>query len=67
MKYEINVKGMRCQHCVKSVEKEVSAIAGVTSCNVNLQTGVVTVETNNENVSVDNIKSTICDLGFEVL
>jgi copper chaperone len=38
------VPAVSCQHCVKAVSKEVSAISGVQSVEVNLETKVVTVE-----------------------
>ncbi len=34
---------MTCGHCVKAVTEEVSAIAGVESVEVDLETGAVTV------------------------
>ncbi len=37
------VTGMTCEHCVKAVTEEVSAIDGVTSVDVDLATGRVTV------------------------
>ena len=37
------VTGMTCGHCVKAVTEEVSAIEGVESVAVNLETGAVTV------------------------
>ncbi|MBQ3033588.1 MAG: heavy-metal-associated domain-containing protein [Deferribacterales bacterium] len=66
MTYTINVKGMRCAHCVKSVQEGVSAISGVTSCAVSLENGTVTVETESNIPTAEVIKSTIEDLGFEV-
>jgi copper ion binding protein len=38
------VEGMTCQHCVKAVTEEVSAIPGVTSVSVELESGSVVVE-----------------------
>jgi copper chaperone CopZ len=37
------VTGMTCGHCVKAVTEEVSAIDGVESVEVDLETGAVTV------------------------
>jgi copper chaperone CopZ len=37
------VTGMTCGHCVKAVTEEVSAIEGVESVEVDLETGAVTV------------------------
>ena len=38
-----SVTGMTCGHCVSAVTEEVSAIAGVESVEVDLETGAVTV------------------------
>ena len=38
-----NVTGMTCGHCVKAVTEEVSAIEGVQSAEVDLDSGAVTV------------------------
>ncbi len=37
------VQGMTCSHCVAAVTSEVSAIPGVTSVDVDLASGLVTV------------------------
>lgn len=37
------VKGMTCEHCVKSVTEEVSDIVGVSSVDVDLASGRLTV------------------------
>ena len=37
------VNGMTCQHCVRAVTEEVSAIDGVTGVEVDLASGAVTV------------------------
>ncbi|OWY63075.1 cation-transporting ATPase [cyanobacterium TDX16] len=38
------VTGMTCEHCVRAVTEEVSAIEGVTAVEVDLGSGRVTVE-----------------------
>jgi copper chaperone CopZ len=38
------VTGMTCDHCVRAVTQEVSAIDGVTAVDVDLATGTLTVE-----------------------
>lgn len=40
----ITVTGMTCDHCVRAVRDEVSAIAGVTRVEVDLASGQVTIE-----------------------
>lgn len=42
------VSGMTCGHCVSSVKEEVTQIAGVSSVDVDLATGQVTVTSENE-------------------
>ncbi|MFE6645243.1 heavy-metal-associated domain-containing protein [Nocardioides sp. NPDC057772] len=42
------VSGMTCGHCVSSVTEEVTQIAGVSSVDVDLATGQVTVTSENE-------------------
>ena len=37
------VTGMTCQHCVAAVTEEISALSGVESVDVTLDTGAVTV------------------------
>ena len=40
----ITVTGMTCDHCVRAVRDEVSAIQGVTNVEVDLASGQVTIE-----------------------
>ena len=62
----LNVEGMSCGHCVKSVEGSVGALAGVTEVKVNLAEGLVDVAFNEAQVSLDQIKETIDEQGFDV-
>ncbi|SOC21880.1 copper chaperone [Ureibacillus xyleni] len=62
----LNVKGMSCGHCVKSVEGAVGALEGVDQVKVNLEAGQVNVAFNNETVTLDKIKEAIDDQGYDV-
>lgn len=62
----LNVSGMSCGHCVKAVEENVGKINGVNSVKVDLETGKVEVAFESEKVSLDTIKETIDDQGYEV-
>ncbi|ETI67346.1 copper chaperone CopZ [Neobacillus vireti] len=62
----LNVQGMSCDHCVKAVEGSVSALNGVGSVKVNLKAATVDVEYNQQKVSLDEIKETIDDQGYDV-
>jgi copper chaperone len=57
---------MSCDHCVKAVEGSVGALNGVGSVKVNLKAATVDVEYNQQKVSLDEIKETIDDQGYDV-
>ena len=63
----LNVKGMSCGHCVSAVETSVGALNGVDKVEVHLSEGRVEVEFNPEQVSVNTVKDTIEDQGFDVV
>ncbi|WP_433498828.1 heavy-metal-associated domain-containing protein [Sphaerimonospora sp. CA-214678] len=59
------VKGMTCGHCVSSVKEEVGEVPGVTGVEVELATGLLTVESE---VPIDTaqIKAAVQEAGYEV-
>lgn len=65
-KVTINVQGMSCGHCVKAVEGSVGALDGVQSVKVDLKAATADVEYNDQQVSLDKIKETIEDQGYDV-
>lgn len=62
----LNVSGMSCGHCVKAVEENVGKLNGVNSVKVDLDSGKVEVAFESEKLSLDTIKETIDDQGYEV-
>lgn len=66
-KATLNVKGMSCGHCVKAVESSVGALGGVSTVKVDLQAATVDVEFNAQEVTLDKIKETIDDQGYDVV
>lgn len=62
----LNVSGMSCGHCVKAVEGSVGKLEGVSEVKVHLEDGKVDVAFNPEKVSLDKIKETIDDQGYDV-
>ncbi|HEY4550514.1 MAG TPA: copper chaperone CopZ [Bacillus sp. (in: firmicutes)] len=62
----LDVKGMSCEHCVKAVETNVGILNGVDRVEVHLKEGKVEVEFNPEQVSIETVKSTIEDQGYDV-
>ena len=65
-KVTLNVEGMSCGHCVRAVEGSVGALNGVSTVKVDLENKKVDVEFNQDEVTVNVIKETIDDQGYEV-
>ncbi|WP_391207325.1 copper chaperone CopZ [Psychrobacillus sp. L4] len=62
----LNVQGMSCGHCVNAVESNVGKLDGVEQVNVHLETGKVDVSFDEKKITVEKIKETIDDQGYEV-
>lgn len=65
-KVTLLVEGMSCGHCVKAVESSVGGLNGVASVKVDLENKKVDVEFNQEEVTLEAIKETIDDQGYDV-
>ncbi|UBU11480.1 heavy-metal-associated domain-containing protein [Nonomuraea gerenzanensis] len=59
------VKGMTCGHCVSSVKEEVGEVAGVTGVEVDLATGLLTVDSDGP-VDPAKIVAAVEEAGYEV-
>ncbi|GAA4905658.1 copper ion binding protein [Nonomuraea thailandensis] len=59
------VKGMTCGHCVSSVKEEVGEVAGVTSVEVDLASGLLTVDSDGP-VDAAKIVAAVEEAGYEV-
>ncbi|MFT4289397.1 heavy-metal-associated domain-containing protein [Nocardioides sp.] len=57
------VTGMTCAHCVASVTEEVSAIAGVTTVDVDLASGALTI-TADQPVADDAVRAAVDEAGY---
>ncbi|MEC0275799.1 MULTISPECIES: copper chaperone CopZ [Peribacillus] len=62
----LNVQGMSCGHCINSIEGSVGQLEGINQVNVKLNDAQVEVTFNESQVSLDKIKETIEDQGYEV-
>jgi copper chaperone len=60
------VKGMTCEHCVRSVTEEVSAVAGVSGVDVDLASGRVTVASDRP-VDDAAVRAAVEEAGYEVV
>ena len=59
------VVGMTCGHCVASVTEEVSEVAGVTAVDVDLDSGVLTV-TSDEAIAPDLVRAAVDEAGYSL-
>lgn len=65
-KVTLIVNGMSCGHCVKAVEGSVGELQGVKKVSVDLAMGKVDIEFDANLVSLNTIKETIDDQGYDV-
>lgn len=66
MKETLKVQGMSCGNCAKAVEGSVGELVGVNGVHVMLDDAEVEVTFNESEVSLDKIKETIKERGYEV-
>jgi copper ion binding protein len=59
------VVGMTCDHCVRSVREEVGAVEGVSSVDVDLASGVVTV-TSEGDLDERLVRAAVEEAGYEL-
>ncbi|HVW86589.1 MAG TPA: heavy metal-associated domain-containing protein [Bryobacteraceae bacterium] len=63
-KVELQVQGMTCQGCVRSIETKLSTISGVEYAHVNLGAGKATVEFDDDRANPDQLIGAIEQIGF---
>jgi copper ion binding protein len=63
-KIELQVKGMTCQGCVRSVELKLSKVPGVEHAQVNLGSGKATVEYDESRANVDQLIAAVEQIGY---
>jgi copper chaperone len=59
-----NVAGMSCEHCVAAVDAEVSAVPGVSSVDVDLDSGLVVVH--GPSIDGEAIRSAVQAAGYDL-
>lgn len=60
------VEGMTCDHCVRSVRQEVSAIPGVIEVDVDLGSGQLTI-TSGAEVDRDALRAAVDEAGYSLV
>jgi len=63
----LKVEGMSCGHCANAVTGALKALAGTGAVQVDLEGKTVTVEHDPAKNPVDQIKSAITELGYQVV
>jgi copper chaperone len=66
-KVTLTVNGMSCGHCVNAIEGNVGKLNGVSDVKVHLSEGKVDVAFDSTKISLDAIKETIDDQGYDVV
>ena len=66
METTLKIEGMMCNHCKKHVEEALSAMDGVTSVKVDLETKSADVKAIRE-ISIDEFTKVIADAGYELV
>lgn len=61
----INVKGMSCEACARNVTNALTTMPGVADAKVSLEQAQATVQYDPAQVSEEQLKSAITDIGFE--
>lgn len=64
-KVELQVEGMTCQGCVRSIEKKLSGVAGVEYAHVNLGAGIATVEYDDARTDAGQLIGAVETIGFQ--
>ena len=63
---KMNVNGMTCGNCSRSVERKLSATPGVSKATVDLEGALATVEYDSDVVKPDTLANAVRQLGYEV-
>jgi copper chaperone len=63
----LDVRGMSCNHCVTSIEGALNKVAGVGQAKVDLAAGQVMVSFDESAVSLDEVKETVEEQGYDVV
>ncbi len=62
---EFRVKGMTCQGCVKTISNFLKNQKGISSVDLNLETGTAKIEVNAKLWNTEKLKELIKQIGYE--
>lgn len=60
----VNIKGMSCQHCVKSTREALEQIPGIKNIKVDLENGKAHFD---GDIALQEVKNVIEKIGFEII
>lgn len=63
----VNIKGMTCMGCVRSVKNVLEEISGVSSTDVSLEDKQATIQYDAKKTNENHFKEAIVGAGFEVI
>jgi copper ion binding protein len=63
-KIELQLEGMTCQGCVRSIELKLTKVPGVEHAQVNLGLGKATVEYDESRANVDQMIAAVEQIGY---
>jgi copper chaperone CopZ len=63
---EVNVEGMTCGHCEKSVTKELEKLSGATDIKVSSQTGTASLNVD-ESVDQADVAAAVAEAGYKLI
>ncbi len=64
-KQELTIQGMSCQHCVMSLKKELSKVAGITVENVEI--GKARISIDETTVSQEMLANAVQEAGYKLV
>ncbi|MFD3448361.1 copper chaperone CopZ [Microbacteriaceae bacterium 4G12] len=67
MTITLHVQGMTCNHCKMAVTKALSELEGVTSVEVHLQEGTVTVQYDETKVNEAALNEAVEEQGYDIV
>jgi len=66
-KVELKISGMTCANCVKTIEKSLLNLDGVSTASVNLGTEIGIVEYDSSKLGVTDLENAVADAGYTVI
>ncbi|MDD2644269.1 MAG: heavy-metal-associated domain-containing protein [Methanobacteriaceae archaeon] len=67
IKKDIKVDGMHCNSCVLAVQNSLEDVEGIMKANADLDSGIVKLELDSDNVSSEDINEAVKEVGFKVV